>query len=210
MTAQALGKIGAAAVGELAELLKDKKPEVVVSAAEALRLAGPEAEKAVPALTDVAKRDGPNDPARMRAVMALGKVGPKAKGSVPVLTDIVKGKGASPTLRVQAVIALGQIGPDAKESVPTLAETLTEPESKSGPLRIHAATSLGQIGGAKSVTALVKLMEDAKGGPARVMAVRALGEIGPDAKDALPNLEKAQLDSTLSDAAHKAIEKIKK
>ncbi len=161
--AQALGRIGAAAVPVLIEALKAKDGEQQALAADALKQIGPAAKDAVPALVEVAKGgEGTHVVGRINALAALGRIGPKAAEAVPALIELVKGKGAPPAVRSQAAIALGQIGPGARDAVPALAAAVGEPAAKAGLLRFHAIEALGQIGpDAKgAVPALEKAVED--------------------------------------------------
>src|SRR5262249_13179187 len=72
--ALALGRIGKAAVGALAEALKSKEAHVREHAASALKDIGPDAREAIPALIVLAK-DNKAGLARMFALDALGNIG---------------------------------------------------------------------------------------------------------------------------------------
>jgi HEAT repeat protein len=209
LVVRVLAAVGKAAVGDLAEALKDKKARL--HALRALKRIGPDAKAAVSALADVVKDDkGAFSPASTEACEALGRIGPAAKEAVPVLIDAVKIKAPGSSVRLQAAIALGRIGPSAKDAVPALIEAVKEPAFR-GPLRWHAATALGQIGkdSRDAIPALVEIVKDTKAGPARVVVVEALGEIGADPRgEAVDTLKEAAKDATLRDAATRALEKL--
>jgi HEAT repeat protein len=180
--AQALAQVGAPAVPDLAEVLKDKNGDVRAYAAGVLARIGPPARDAVPALTDLVKKDKeprpagalpPTGMARVFAIQALGRIGPDAKASVPALTDVLTEKPANEEARISAVVALGQIGPGAGAAVPALSDVV---KNGKGVVRLHAVNSLGQI--------------------------------GPDAREAVPVLKQAAQDKYLRAAAEKALARV--
>lgn len=81
--ADALARIGPAAVPALMQALDSKEPYVRERAAQAFARMGPEASAAVPALTR-ALRDGDPD-VRRAAARALGQIGPAAETAIPAL-----------------------------------------------------------------------------------------------------------------------------
>jgi HEAT repeat protein len=212
VASRALARLGAPAVPALIEALEGKDGHVQQYAAMAVQKIGPQAKQAVPALIEIVKKyKAPNTPAKLQAIEALGRIGRGAKEAVPVLNEALKAKPPRAACRISAAVALGRIGPDAKDAVPTLIDILGEEETKSGPLRYHAATALGHIGAsanAEVVPALVALLENKKLGPARNVAANALGQIGPDAKNAVSALRKATEEAELKDNASRALERI--
>jgi hypothetical protein len=81
--AEALGRIGAAAVPQLVAALRSEDPEVRLKAAEVLGRMGPEAAEAVEELVRLV--DDPDVRVRKAAIRTLGQIGPAAKDAVPVL-----------------------------------------------------------------------------------------------------------------------------
>jgi HEAT repeat protein len=83
VTVDSLSRIGAAAVPELAKLLRDPDPELRLSAVRAMERIGPEAALAVP---DLVRLLTDEDPRIARgASRALGQIGPNAAAAVPAL-----------------------------------------------------------------------------------------------------------------------------
>jgi hypothetical protein len=107
--------------------------------------------------------------------------------------------------RVAAVRAVAELGERAKDAAPTLAGLLSDTDCQK-----DAANALGRIGKA-AVPHLLKVLEG-KDAVARMWAVRALDRIGPDAQEAVPALEKARSDPSVSvrDAAKAALENVRK
>jgi HEAT repeat protein len=89
--ADALARIGDAAVPALIEGLADPNPKVRAQSARALARMGPKGHAAVPALI-LALED--EDPAvRVNAARALGQIGPEAQEAVPALIRALKDPG---------------------------------------------------------------------------------------------------------------------
>lgn len=86
--ADALARIGDAAVPSLVETLQDPDREVRAQAARALARMGPRAEPAIPALI-AALKDSDKE-VRMGAARALGQIGPPAAEAVPDLIKAIK------------------------------------------------------------------------------------------------------------------------
>ena len=85
---RALGRIGAAAVPDLARALSDVDVAIRRRACETLARIGPEAKDAVPALI---RALDDNEPAvRRAAARALGEIGPAAAPAVPALIQALK------------------------------------------------------------------------------------------------------------------------
>jgi HEAT repeat protein len=83
-----LGRIGAAAVPALVEVLTDPNPVLRQRAAQALARIGPDARDAVPDLI-VALQDR-DEEVRKSVARALGQIGPEARAAVPALLDELK------------------------------------------------------------------------------------------------------------------------
>jgi hypothetical protein len=83
VAADALGRIGAAAVPALIEGLRSPDPAVRLKAVEVLGRMGPDAKDAVPDL--VRLLDDPEEPIRRAATRTLGRIGPPAQEAVPAL-----------------------------------------------------------------------------------------------------------------------------
>jgi hypothetical protein len=85
----ALSRIGLVAIPTLTKALANENPNVRIGAAQGLRMMGPDAQDAVPALITAITRDGPEE-ARDYALYALGAIGPAAKDAVPTLEALAR------------------------------------------------------------------------------------------------------------------------
>jgi hypothetical protein len=81
--ADALGRIGQAAVPELMPALVSPDPNIKLKAIEVLGRMGPEAQGAVPVLTTLLQ--DPEERIRKATARTLGQIGPAAKDAVPSL-----------------------------------------------------------------------------------------------------------------------------
>jgi hypothetical protein len=81
--ADALGRIGAAAVPALADALQSSDPDTRLKAVEVLGRMGPNAQAAVPELTRLL--DDPDERIRKAAARTIGQIGPAAQQAVPAL-----------------------------------------------------------------------------------------------------------------------------
>lgn len=93
--ADSLGRIGAAAVPELAKLLHDSDPAVRQMSARILARIGPEAAEAVPDLEQLLADEHPQ--VRRSAARALGQIGPAAASAVPALMRLLDASESDPT-----------------------------------------------------------------------------------------------------------------
>ncbi len=201
----------AAAVGALAQALRDKEVVIRRAAAEALERIGVRAEEAVPALAE-ALRD-PDAEVGVWVVATLAKLGPRAAPCLPVVLDGVRrkqlpvsdnlidylaslGAAAAPAVPWlikdwetddQAGPALRAIGP---ASVPALVAVVRGRREDRDVAR--AARLLGEMGpaAAAAVPALVEAYTNAHGPTAEALAT-ALGHLGPKARAAIPALRRA-------------------
>ncbi|MHB1037987.1 MAG: HEAT repeat domain-containing protein [Pirellulales bacterium] len=86
--ADALARIGAAAIPELVAALGDRDEDVRAEAARALARMGPTAKAAVPAL--IAALGDEHETVRRNAARALGQIGPAAEPAIPALIKAMK------------------------------------------------------------------------------------------------------------------------
>src|SRR5207245_2546556 len=117
--AQALGKLGPAAVRPLTDVVKDKNRsgEVRRIAIESLGKIGPPAKSAVPALVDLLKVRGPRRPmptdmeqvVRLEAVQTLGNIGPDAQAAVKTLEELDAARNRDRAFKAAVREALGKI-----------------------------------------------------------------------------------------------------
>jgi HEAT repeat protein len=200
--AEALGKIGPAAVPALVEALKDQDKYVRKYAAYALRRIDSVAKTAVPVLIQ-ALSDSDAE-VRQQATWALGTFGSEAKAAVPALIEALKDEKG--IVRDYAAWALGMIGPEAKSVVPALIEALKD-ENKD--VRDSAVQALREIGpeASSAVQGLVRTLKD-ETVFVRSLSAEALGEIGPKAKSAVPALIEALKDKDVRKQAAEALGKI--
>lgn len=154
VAAGALGKIGAAAVLPLNDLLKNRG-DGWPFAIDALGDIGPEARTTIPALIELLKDE--EDSVRFSAACALRSMGPEAKTAIPALMQLLKDEFW--WVQAAAADALGQMGADAKAAVPTLIRLVQE---KDGAICREAAEALGSIGpeARDAVPALTRLLKD--------------------------------------------------
>jgi HEAT repeat protein len=181
------------------------------SAAEALAEIGPEARAAVPALIDLLKEH--RDYYRAMYCKALGNIGPDAKEAVPVLEDAMRDDNLG--IRLAAAVAVTKIAPEqSSNAVGVLKNLQADPElatvwttdghggarqtsSKdfqnpaSRFFRLSASVPLWRLRLERDppVTGIIEELNR----PSRsedIRYVELLGDIGPDAKAALPALEK--------------------
>jgi HEAT repeat protein len=218
LAALALGEMGAnavPAVGDLCRALRDPIAEVRKQAACALANLGSDA------VPDLQKQLHEEDALlRLTAVEALALQGADAEDAVPDLAKLLKDE--EPALRFAAATALAAVGPAAKEAVPQLLEAIkdnrVEVQQAAFQALMHvnaddvpglldafrklnqehhwaAPYVLKQFGPntKDAVKPLIQRLE-AKDEGERLAAVLALCHIGPQAKEALPALQKALKD----------------
>jgi HEAT repeat protein len=182
--AVALGQIGSAeAVLPLINALNiDKESEVRKSAAEALGLIGrPEA---LPALIKALMMDKDNS-VRGEAAEAPGKI--ESPEAIPQLIQALDAEKVS-SVRWRIVKSLGKCGGIEAHNVrDILMELLATDKDKE--VRESAAEALGFIGGADSITALIKALSSDENADVRGSAAYTLGFI--KSEEALPVLIKA-------------------
>jgi HEAT repeat protein len=170
-----LGNIGASAVPALTKALGDKDARQRRTAAYALGLIGPRAERAVGGLTE-ALGDEEVD-LRALAAKALGRIGSEAKEALPKLEAALKDKDAR--VRVNAALALFQV--DGRTAgLPVLQQALADTAPH---LREQACAALAVLG-VKAAPASALLLKTMRDGEARVRALcaEALGNLPESAK----------------------------
>ncbi|MCI0394486.1 MAG: HEAT repeat domain-containing protein [Chloroflexi bacterium] len=142
------------------------------TAAERLKLMGPAAKEALPALFQSAIEDEAYG-VRLGATTALAAIGPEA---VPLLIALLTHTDVQD--RWPAAFALGKLGSLASEAVPALTQALNDPDSR---VRRQVAETLGEIGPAahEAVAALSDVLNDPEW-LVRSAVARALGKIRQD------------------------------
>lgn len=181
-----LSVVGQSAVPALAELVgnHDQDPHSAVAAASALRMLGPGASPALPALREAMKSQ--LDEVVTNAADVVGMIGPGAKDLVPDLQKLLNSD--HPLLRAHAAHSLGALGPSAAPAVPDLRKALGD---KDVGVRREAIQALGQIGpqAGTAVSDLIGILKD-KDQSLVLAAAHALARLGPDAIPALVALMK--------------------
>ena len=145
------------------------------AAAQALRDLGPQAEAALPALTNALRDD---QTVSWYAALALAQFGQRG---IAALTNALPRSG--PEQAGFVCYALGSQGPSASNAIPALARVMEEGSPELGE---KAARALGDIGRI-AVPRLLRMM-DHPAPAVRILAIQALANIGPLARPALPKL----------------------
>jgi len=188
--------------------LKHKNPTFRLSAAYALRLAGPEAARMMPALVEAYHSKDLRDfdmtcKIRLAIIGTWGMIGAGAVEAIPLLIEAIQDDRPGLGYRTSAFHALKTIGPGAKAAIPFLMELFKD---RSKGLQVEATTALAGIGEA-AVPALIAAMGDTDRS-IRLRAVSALGDMGPAAKAAIPALRNVVGDRLLGASAKAALKKI--
>jgi HEAT repeat protein len=211
--AEALGRVGdeaRAAVPRLVPLLKDPDAGVRLAAVFGLGRIGPDAVTAVPDLAQAMATDADAN-VRKEAARAFALLGLDAKAAIPALAKSLR-EDKSEEVRQHAALALGKMrGEEVHAVAPAMIEALTKDSDKH--VRIFAVHALGNSLGS-TLRDFVKELAEHLGketeGEVRVAIIQELAALGPDAKAALPALQKAVSDVqiTVRDAARKAVKKV--
>jgi HEAT repeat protein len=183
--AEILGQIGEeaqASSDQLLAALQDPDLHVRLVAATSLPQVNASADRAVPALQELLKRDVSESVLR-----ALSVYGPDAGPALDDLVRILADQTIETELRWNAARTLGKLREAGAEAIPTLVKHLDDSEPT---IREHCAEALGDIGplAVETVPDLVAVLDD----PAvrvRRDAVRSLGQIGAPADKVLPAIE---------------------
>lgn len=210
IAAEALTKIGPAAVPFLIDALGDEDPGVCRFAASALAASGPDAKAALPQLTKLLESENPN--LRTEAACAVWRIAKQKEPTVSVLIDVVKqGKYDS---NVYAARALGEIGADAETAIPVLIEIVggSGKFEHGGGVQSYATDALGKIGLQPEtvVPVLIEALNHPGDSDVRYAATLSLERFGPRAKAAVPALVEALKDKSpvVRNHAAKALKKI--
>jgi uncharacterized protein (TIGR02996 family) len=178
-----LARIGEASVPVLVPLLTHDTPIVRLRAAKALRLLGPKAAAAVPALTEVVKGTGTaNAAVRREAVALLGVLRAKSGAQGEIAKGLDSEHAAERLAAVEALVKLR-----TQTAGAALCKALADPAEE---VRRAAAIQLRYTASPAmtfAVEPLRKALDDPATGVA-APAVIALGKIGPKAAVAVPDL----------------------
>ncbi|VTU01919.1 heat repeat-containing protein : HEAT repeat-containing protein OS=Singulisphaera acidiphila (strain ATCC BAA-1392 / DSM 18658 / VKM B-2454 / MOB10) GN=Sinac_5393 PE=4 SV=1: HEAT_2: HEAT_2: HEAT_EZ: HEAT_2: HEAT_2: HEAT_2 [Gemmataceae bacterium] len=187
--AGAIGRVGAAAVGAVAQLvplLGDADETVRCRAAETIGEIGGPAEALRPCLDD------PSAAVRAAAAAGLKLLGGDAKPVVEKLVELLQDRDEA--VRTAAADAVAAAGPLNGDSTTKLAAGLASADNV---VRAQTAEALGNVGAAAEHAAppLVEALDD-HNDVVRAKAVEALGKIGETAAPvAVPGLVKALRDA---------------
>jgi HEAT repeat protein len=172
--AQSLGKIGRKeAVPALTEALGDSDPGARQQAAWALGMIGDDSETTRVALITLLSDPNPN--VRETAAWALGQTGDAPTG-LPVLQDRLSQAGVTGDTKRLAAAALS--GMEVRSSFGLVQELSQDRDPL---VRRWAAAALAEIGGAKAVPPLSKLLKNDPDHHVRLEAAFRLGKIGDHA-----------------------------
>jgi hypothetical protein len=202
-------------VGYWMGALKNPDGEARRQAIFALGAIGAPAGEAVPALSAI-MLDDPAEQTRSEAALALSKMDPASRAAVPALAQALEDKG--PLVRMYAAMALFRLRTEARPAVPALIKGLKDKANETYmnlfwmTIREMIIDALGRAsaGTDEAVPALTEALKTADTDALRVAAATALGEVGPDARPAVPLLQKLLKDKhrPTRDAAREALEKI--
>jgi HEAT repeat protein len=141
------------------------------------------------------------------AVMALSKLGKEAEPALPALREVAE-KADNAGVRTAAIEVLGGLGEKGEAAIVTLLKK-TDSDTRKACLQ-----HFGRKGKAPKelVGDVAKALTDEEG-DVRALAAHVLGLIGPDAREALPALEKASKDDSepaVRMLAEKAVRAVRK
>jgi HEAT repeat protein len=186
-------------VAALLDALKDDSMPVRRQAALALASAGPEADRAVPALRE-ALQTGDRE-LRQNVLRALGALCRRDKTVLPVLLAALRNKDV-PDCRSAAAHAVGAMGVNATTAVPALVALLQARADQKGEadqlLCKAVIQALGELGkfNEEAVRGLTALLADDKSEWEALQepVLQALAQVGPAARSAVPALVKVLRD----------------
>lgn len=200
LSAKALGRIGAPAIGALVEILGAKHLESKEAAYKALGDIGP---PAVPALLEALS----NKKRREFAIAALNRMEQRPLAAIAPLIAILEKRKSKE--RGVAAAALGNYGVDASSATPALTAALG---AKKYEVRVAAAFALFQIEPANPncVRALIRIRK-VKRDYSFFQAEQLLMKLGPQDLEAIPVLEIAlkDKDETIRILAEKVLKNIR-
>jgi len=176
--ARILGRLGSAASGELASLLRaleDENADVREAAAFALCRLDLRTDKIVPPLVQALGRKAPtgDESSGLNAAYALSKLGPPAVHALA--SELERGKTPS---RDYASLALARIGSPAVNELVLLLDSQKPVETRRAAARTLATMGADANG---AVPSLCSSLSD-KDTEVRIYAARSLGYIGPGAR----------------------------
>jgi HEAT repeat protein len=180
-----LGPEASAAVGDLAEALKDQDEGVRAAAATALGKVGPKAQDAFPDLLTAL-----NDSAllvRDAAAHTLESFGPPPASRLPLLEEALREPRSQARLRMYALHNLAASNVDAKEVLPLFTAAVTYREAE---VRLEAVRGMAKFGPAAREVVfppLAAAMDDADSG-VREAAYDVLSRFGAPVSAEVPAL----------------------
>ncbi|KAF0177695.1 MAG: HEAT repeat-containing protein [Limisphaerales bacterium] len=180
------GSVSREVVEALSERVRDTDLNTAVAAATGLKLMGPPAAPAVPAL-----------------IQSLKERNEDGTFAVPGLPEIRANRSSGGALRRAVIEALGNVGPAAKEALPELRKRLDDQGVSGMGNRAFSAKAIWQITGKadESLPVLIAALEKDQS----AYAAEILGTMGPDAKSAAPALRKALESEISSTRLHAAV-----
>lgn len=211
--AEAVGRIGEegkAGVPGLIELLKDTDSAVRLAAVFSLGRIGPDGTTALGQLSTLLASDADAN-VRKEIARSIGILGIDAKSAVPALAKSLN-TDQSVEVRQQAAVSLGKMTGELKSVAEGILTALKAEKEKSVRVLVIQAIANGLGNSLKDhIPALVEQLNQEPEGEVRLAIVQELGNLGPDAKDALPALNKTTTDVqiTIREAAKIAIKKVK-
>lgn len=166
------GSVSREVIEALAGRVRDIDLNVAVTAATGLKLMGPPAAPAVPAL-----------------IQSLKERNDDGTFAVPGLPEIRANRSMGGVLRRAVIEALGNVGPAAKDALPELRKRLDDQGTSGMGNRAFSAKAIWQITGKadESLPVLIATLEKDQ----NAYAAEILGTMGPAAKSAVPALRKA-------------------
>ncbi len=174
----ALGADAEQAVPALIGALDRESPEVAWRACRAIGAIGPAAETAVAPLTQALADDNPR--VRAYAAFALGRIGEPAMGAVDGLIKNVFDK--EEMVRRSSIAALQRIDPPQEKTMPLVVSVLEQGDMSIIMPALHSLAREGK-------RAVPRLRTALQHEQACYWACLALAEIGPDAAEAVTDLE---------------------
>jgi HEAT repeat protein len=164
---------------------------------------------------DIQSLTNSNQQTRWRAARSLREKGPAAAPALFKLVHVAS-SDTSIDVRVEAVLALGEIGKADAKAVSALGKLVRERDNA---LSAWAVIALGDSGpaGKGAIATIIEYLK-ATSDPERIfVSIETLGRIGPDAREAVPIIEKyvnnhafAPEHGEVSTAAKEAIRRINK
>lgn len=173
-----LGAGGAEAIPALVAALSDSDEEIVWHAARALGAIGEGAAVAVPKL--VSALDDERVKVRAYAAYALGRIGKPAMPATDKLIELAFDKDA--VVRRSAIRALRVIDPPQEKTLPLVIKILQQGEMSVILPALHSLAEQGK-------EAVPRLRSVLKHEEAQYWACLVLAEIGPDAVEAVPEIQ---------------------